>query len=108
MRTVTARIQWRTESEGGRKHAPPGPRYSTVARFLSAEKSWLEEAWSLVVEYESELSAEGVVTAAVRFLVEGGPEEVLAVGGEFELMEGLKVVATGVVISERTPEENGG
>ena len=79
-----------------------------MARFPGAERPWLEEAWSLVVEYEGAVSPEGTVTATVRFLADGGPEALLTTGGEFELLEGPKVVATGIVLSERTSEHGQG
>ena len=102
MKTVEARIRWKTQAEGGRKTIPPGPRYSTVARFPGAKKDWLEEAWSLIVEYEAPVWDDGNVVAAVRFLADGAPEELLNVGCEFELLEGSKMVAEGVVLSERS------
>lgn len=99
--SVKALIHWKTESEGGRKSIPSGPRYSTVARFPAA-KRWSEEAWSLVVDYEEAVATDGTVKAAVRFLAEGAPADLLTSGGEFELLEGPKVVATGKVLNDGT------
>src|SRR5687768_4275252 len=50
-RITEATIQWIKAEEGGRQLPPPGPKYSTVARFEIQKEIWPREAWSLVVEF---------------------------------------------------------
>jgi hypothetical protein len=65
---ATAEIRWLRVGEGGRLQ-PPGPRYSTVARFEEqTEEQWKKEAWSLVVELHGWPDESGHQVAAIRFL----------------------------------------
>lgn len=45
--------------------------------------------------------AEGRMTAEIRMLVEGAPENLLAPGSMFELFEGHQCVANGEVLQEQ-------
>lgn len=101
MAEMMARIHWKTPEEGGRKSIPPGPRYSTPARFRSAWDDWDHGAWSLVVDKSSELEGTKDWIASVRFLFEDGPQHLLVEGAEFELFEGQKSVAIGKVFTEK-------
>lgn len=97
MKTVFAKLQWIPPAQGGR-HAPPsGSRYSTVARFDQQGDKWREDAWSLVIEWTKSPDASLRHHVHVRFLVEGAPEHLLAAGNRFELLEGARVIATGVI-----------
>lgn len=96
-KTVQAHLKWITPEEGGRQSPPPGPRYTTVARFESQKESWLREAWSLVVEFVEPPDRTLCHRVHVSFLAEG-PEDLLQPGCEFELMEGRQSVAKGTVI----------
>jgi hypothetical protein len=79
------------------------PPYATVIRFKDANEPWPPpNAWSLVVEKLSELSNEYDWVANVRFLVTEAPVEELRVGREFELFEGARCVATGILIGAAT------
>lgn len=95
-KVIDAKLQWRKPEEGGRQSPPPGPKYSTVARFESQKQTWLKEAWSLVIEFGE--SPDGSLSHRVRisFLADG-PEELLRPGSVFELMEGNQSVAKGTV-----------
>jgi hypothetical protein len=94
---VEAKIQWITAEEGGRQSPPLGPKYTTVARFEDERDAWLKEAWSLVVEFIELPDATLSHRVRVRFLAEQGPANLLVIGSAFELMEGNKSVARGVV-----------
>lgn len=99
-KVMEAYLQWRKLDEGGRQSPPPGPKYSTVARFESQKESWLKEAWSLVIEFAETPDASLSHRVRVSFLADG-PEELLRPGSVFELMEGHQSVAKGIVTEER-------
>jgi hypothetical protein len=101
---ATARIQWVSPTAGGRKEFPIGPKYATVARFKSQGSDWINDAWSLVIEFISPVSDDLSLLAKVKFLAEDAPLSWLKDGAEFELLEGYKVVAYGKIIQ---PEQIG-
>jgi hypothetical protein len=94
---VTARIQWVSPAAGGRNDLPAGPKYITVARFKSQGSDWINDAWSLIVDFISPINDDLSLLAKVKFLAEEGPSSWLKEGAAFELMEGNKVVASGVI-----------
>ncbi len=94
-----AEIEWVPENEGGRASPPPGPRYITVARFEDEKEKYPEEAWSLVVDFNPPQDELGPFNAHVRFLADEAPSHLLRPGSSFELYEGRKLVARGVVAS---------
>ncbi len=100
-----ALLRWVPRSEGGRLAIPPGPRYVAVARFEAERSRWPDEAWSLVCEYLEAPDYGRDHAVRVRFLADG-PERLLSVGSRFELMEGQRRVADGVVVGE-SPEGHG-
>lgn len=98
MTTHKAKVSWLSEAFGGRKALPPVGQYITLSRF-SADTSWPDGAWSVVLEFEPPASVQGSPSrATVRFLVEAAPVERLMPGAIFELYEGLQKVATVEVI----------
>jgi superfamily II DNA or RNA helicase len=119
MNWVRAKIKWRSPEEGGRSAPPPGPRYSTVARFVQQGSNWRENAWSLVLQFVEDPDQQGSHTANVKYLSDDGPQDWLTSGSRFELWEGSKVVASGEVIAaalangfasavdEQLPQSNG-
>lgn len=82
----------------GRQIPPPGPKYSTVARFEHQKEQWLKEAWSLVIEFIEQPDQSLSHRVKVSFLADEAPAEMLAKGSVFELMEGPHAVAKGTVI----------
>lgn len=95
---VKARLTWLTAGQGGRPAPPPGPRYSTVARFAAQGADWSKDAWSLVVDFTASPDADLSHSVQVKFLVPSGPDHLLATGSKFELMEGSRVVARGEIL----------
>ena len=97
-----ARITWKRHEDGGRKAPPAGvgtPPYSTVIRFCDSGEPWPPpNAWSLVIEKIDSQSDEYEWIANVRYLVDEAPHCELRPLREFELYEGNKCVATGVII----------
>lgn len=93
-----ARIQWLNSAEGGRQQPPSGPTYTTVARFERQGDQWTNDAWSLVLDFMGSPDDRLCHQAKVRFLAESGPSGWLEKGSRFELMEGPRVVARGLII----------
>jgi hypothetical protein len=98
MMPVPVELQWLRPEEGGRKAPPPGPTYTTVAKLEALADRWPDEAWSIVAEWGGPPNDELRTKATMRFLVEGGPEHLLAPGSNFELYEGRRLVARGRVL----------
>ena len=96
---VKARIHWLPPEAGGRRETPPGPRYSTVARFEAVKDRWPEEAWSIVAEIPGPPDASGCMIVNLWFLFENAPMDLLRPGSRFDLFEGRKLVAHGEVVS---------
>ncbi|MBA4029887.1 MAG: hypothetical protein C0478_03080 [Planctomyces sp.] len=84
--------------------APPsgeGPQpYISVVRFV--DQPWPSQGttWSLVISKDQESSSTHHWIATICFLVEKAPHHELSVGREFEIYEGAKRVALGVVTAE--------
>ncbi|HWE02758.1 MAG TPA: hypothetical protein VG326_10140 [Tepidisphaeraceae bacterium] len=92
-----AMISWISAEAGGRAQLPTGPTYSTVARFEEDER-WPESAWSLVVDFQKRFKDPRLVLATVRFLNQSAPGILLHAGSRFELFEGRRRVAKGIVL----------
>jgi hypothetical protein len=95
---MKARVCWLRAEEGGRNSPPPGPKYSTVARFGETDTEWLKEAWSLVLEFNLAPDESLCHIVDVRLLSSEGPSDLLREGCVFELYEGRKLVARGEVL----------
>jgi hypothetical protein len=73
---------------------PTGKKYSTIARFPEDAGTWLQEAWSIVLEFDGPPSAQGNPSMAkARFLAGKAPIDRLKPARAFELYEGKKKVA---------------
>ena len=98
---MLANITWKRQEEGGRIKPPTGtgkPQYSTVVRFCDSDEPWPPaNAWSLVVEKIGTQSSEYEWSANVRYLADEAPHDELRSLREFELYEGNKCVATGIL-----------
>jgi hypothetical protein len=95
---MKAKICWVKKEAGGRETPPPGPRYSTVARFEEGKDKWTREAWSLVLEFHDPPDESLCMNADVTLLNPDGPRNLLHRGSVFELYEGRRVVARGEVL----------
>ncbi len=97
---MEATVSWKAKENGGRSAPPLGegvPPYATMVRFLEPDDPWPPESvWSLVVEKKLAFDDYNWL-ADVRFLAEAAPKECLVPGRKFELYEGPKCVATGLV-----------
>ena len=101
---MRARIVWKTKEQGGRSNPPAGvgvPPYATVVRYTDNPDPWPPRiAWSLVVEKLETQGDEYHWVANVSYLMNDAPKSELRVGREFELYEGGKCVARGVLSDE--------
>jgi len=94
-------IEWIPKDQEGREKPPLGvgaPFYSTVVRF--ADEPWppLNGSWSLVVIKNVQASTEFRWVAEVHFLVKEAPHDSLRSGRSFEIYEGNKCVARGMIM----------
>jgi hypothetical protein len=104
---MKAHIYWRTQEQGGRRRPPEGargwPPYATVVQFVDAPPSGpADPTWSLVVDKICGLGSEYEWLAEVRFLVAHAPACELRERRCFELYEGSKCVAVGVLLGDST------
>jgi hypothetical protein len=101
---MRARVVWKKPDEGGRKSPPAGvgtPPYATVVRLLDCDEPWPPmNAWSLVVDKVSTIGDEYHWLADVRYLMSDAPHNELILNRRFELYEGAKCVAAGVIVEE--------
>jgi hypothetical protein len=97
-----ARITWKQHEDGGRTTPPAGvgtPPYSTVVRFCS--EPWPPAIlWTLVIEKIESQSTDYEWIAKVHYLVDEAPHDELRPLREFELYEGNKCVATGILLED--------
>lgn len=104
-KAAKALISWIPAGKGGRQRPPVGPAYSTVARF-DEDASWQE--WSLVVDFIHSFANGQYLEAAVRFLSDEAPRQLLHGGSRFQLFEGRHMVATGLIREDdAAPVEEG-
>ena len=95
-------ISWIATDEGGRQKPPTGPRYATVARFEDDPK-WPHEAWSVIVQFRKSFRDGRYVHGSVEFLADAAPRHLLKEGSRFELLEGPRRVAKGVILPAQVP-----
>lgn len=98
-KVVKAQITWVTQKNRGRKNPPtPGTRYCPIVVFDAMAKN-RNEFWSAdFICTEVDTKMRSIVDFA--FLVEDAPTEFLVDGNKFELYEGNKKVAFGVILEE--------
>jgi hypothetical protein len=89
-------ISWVPFEKGGRRSLPAGPTYSTLVRF-DEDATWPTQTWSLVVEFIRSYADGQYVYARVSFLSPDAPVELLHEASRFQLYEGRRLVATGVI-----------
>ena len=93
-KSALAKVHWVPSEEGGRTSLPAGKKYATISRFQEDTGAWLQEAWSIVLEFDEPPATQGNPSMArARFLAEQAPVDRLKPGRAFELYEGDKKVA---------------
>lgn len=92
-------IRWLSAEQGGRSSPPSDARgYVCPPRFISHQAEYQGQAWTLRIVDSTPLHGPEVIDATVEFVFEEAPHHWLAEGERFELMEGWKVVARGVIV----------
>lgn len=100
-KAVLVQVHWISREEGGRSSLPAGHQYSTVSRFEEDTDTWLQKAWSVVLDFDRPPLEQGNPSVArAKFLSDSAPIERLMPGRTFELYEGRKKVAVVRIISE--------
>ena len=93
-----ALIRWIPREQGGRTAPPVGPSYFPTARFEGDHPP--DRDWSVVIRLENVIQSGQFWLAHFQFLADAAPETLIHGGSRFELMEGAKCVAKGVVMEE--------
>ena len=98
---IKARIEWLPKEQGGRKSGLPyGDKYAPTIRHTKPIQKPLpwkdsESSWSLLVE-NKEIVSEFETIAEIKYLSEEAPDNLIK-NVEFELYEGNKMVAKGII-----------
>lgn len=96
-KTVKAQITWISYLDGGRKHPPlAGTRYCPIVKFKNM-KGKNGEYWSADFVC-SEVDKNHSAIVDFTFLSEYAPIDYLVKGNQFELFEGNKKVAVGIIV----------
>ena len=101
---MNAKIKWLSAEEGGRKIPVPvvsaeqdNNRYCPLIIFPNAIMS--SEGWSADIYVQSQINKyESMIK--ISYLSENAPFELLQEEATFELFEGNRLVATGIICSE--------
>ena len=96
-RKFEAKICWLSETQGGRKNIPFSDKYAPIIQ-LTKPRYESDDYWSLFV-YNKNLTSEYETLSDIEYLSENAPDN-LSAGVEFELYEGPKMVANGIVLRE--------
>lgn len=92
-------VSWIPARKGGRSAPPQGPTFRAVAHFAE-DVTWPDEAWSLAIECREKLHDGAIWLGSIQWVVPAAPQSVLKPDARFELYEGRKLVATGLVLDE--------
>jgi len=105
MNRAQAQITWLSATEGGRKSPPTGNKYTTVAQFGDETLFW-----SLILESNEALNKAQSIIATIHFLADDkqAPLHLLLPGNRFKLLEGPKVVASGIIVDSSEAEARNG
>lgn len=96
-RRFEARIVWLSDMQGGRKEIPFSNKYAPIIR-ITKPPCHLVDFWSAFVINKERISTNETL-ANIEYLSDVAPDN-LAIGVEFLLCEGNKVIASGVVLRE--------
>jgi hypothetical protein len=105
-RDVRCIIRWISAARGGRSVPPRPAKGYTAPAIFEADRAATLGTWSLRILEASELHGGEVVEARIAFLAPEAPQQLLQEGARFELAEGAKVVARGIVLPQtiRVPQ----
>ncbi len=94
---MEAHVSWVPFEKGGReKHMPKNTKYCPIIVFLGEE---MDGTWSAEILTDS-VNDNNESTIDISFLFPDAPFDLLKPGAKFELYEGKKLVARGVMVKE--------
>lgn len=98
---VKTKIRWLTKEEGGRRNIIPiGIQYCPIIIFEDLEPpinaDGREVLWSAEI-YNIEINEKNESYANLSYLFDNAPKQFLQIGNRFNLYEGLRLVAKGVI-----------
>jgi len=90
-------INWLSKEQGGRGNIPPiGSRFGCIIVAKGVQLNLNEACWSLIIEI-NEKSSKFETIANVYYLSDEAPNK-LCKGYEFDLYDGTKFVANGIIL----------
>jgi len=92
----SAKIQWLSKAQGGRQSLPKGDKYGPIIKITNPVLKSDNNFWSLIVINKNEIS-ENETIAEIKYLSDQAPDN-LGKNVEFELYEGNKLVANGIIL----------
>lgn len=92
-----AKIYWLSEADGGRKALPSGDKYAPQI-YITKPRREYDEFWSIFV-FNKKIISDRETLAELKYLSDTPPTD-LAKDVEFELREGNRTVAKGIVLNE--------
>ena len=96
---VRAEITWLRPNQGGRKRLPSLSEYRSVSRFLEDPDSSRFGTWDVIVRFAEPPNEHSYRSLAwIAFRSKDAPRGLLSSGRLFDLTEGKKIVARGVVL----------
>ena len=96
-------IRWIPSERGGRaRPRTHAEGYATIARFES-DVNGTQGTWTVRLSDISLLHKDQCIRATLDFASPDAPRQLLASGERFELLEGPRVVAKGVVVPSELP-----
>lgn len=97
MSIIKAKISWISKERGGRESFPTNDLYGPQIKITKPlDKSIKKVNWSLIVKI-IEVINEKETISEIKYLSDDAPDN-LYKGVEFELYEGSRLVATGVIL----------
>lgn len=105
-RSARAIIRWLPRERGGRNHPLDNAEgYAVPARFES-DVQQQQGIWTVRLTDVANLRDHQCIRATVQFISPEAPQDLLEDGERFELLEGPRVVAKGVLIPRAIPIPN--
>lgn len=96
-RKFEAKICWLSETLGGRKEIPFSDKYAPIIK-ITKPLFEADEFWSVFVFNKKKL-CKNETLSNIEYLSDNAPDNLFE-GVEFELFEGKKAVANGIVLRE--------
>ena len=96
VKVFNAKISWLLKKHGGRRTLPFGDKYSPIVIVKGSLFNPNEEVWSLIVDNKEVINDRETI-AEVKYLSDEAPDN-LKTNVEFELHEGIKLVAKGIIL----------